>query len=109
MPRVHAAIAILFVGPAITCAAPTLKEPKQPLYYPTTEGAKRVYEMRVGDNAIEITEVVTKVEKKLWASGWETILGADPQYPGNKYASFFNGTMERVRISRVAPQHEDAE
>jgi hypothetical protein len=45
---------------------------------------------------------VTRVEKKLWASGWETTLGADPQYPGNKYESFFNGTMERVRISRVA-------
>jgi hypothetical protein len=63
MRRTVTVLALLaLAGPA--SAAPTLKEPKQALYFPTTEGVRRVYEIRVGDTATEVTEVVTKVEKK---------------------------------------------
>ena len=63
MPRLLAARAVLAVG-LVAAAAPTLKEPKEPLYFPTSEGVKRVYEYRAGDTVSELAEVVTKVEKK---------------------------------------------
>ncbi len=45
-------------------AAPALKN-RDPYYYPTKVGDKRVYETSVADRVIEITtEVVTKVEMK---------------------------------------------
>ena len=54
-----------FVLVASAClAAPVPKLTEAVLYCPTTEGAKKVYETRAGGEVVEVTEVVTKVEKK---------------------------------------------
>jgi hypothetical protein len=45
-------------------AAPAAKNKDAPLYFPTTEGAKSVYEVRFGDSTSEAIETVTKVEAK---------------------------------------------
>jgi hypothetical protein len=63
MSRRIAAVALLVLV-STAGAAPTLKEPKQPLYFSTTEGSRRVYVVRYGGNTVERTEVVSKVEKK---------------------------------------------
>jgi hypothetical protein len=69
--RTLAALVVLALGTGPVSPAPTLKGEKEVLYFPTADGVKRVYEMRIGDNTIEIIEVVTKVEKKdgVWRVG----------------------------------------
>jgi len=64
MARQFAALGLLIAALAAV-AAPNLKGKGEGLYYPTKEGDKLVYEMTspVG-TAMEITELVTKVEKK---------------------------------------------
>ena len=63
MPRFLVPFVLLALGPA-ALAAPAPKDRKSDPYFPTTEGTKRVYETRTGENVSEHTEVVTKVEKK---------------------------------------------
>src|SRR4051794_13835172 len=56
---------VLLIAAVVAVAAPGSKErDKAPLYHPTREGTKRVYENRVGDSAAEFAELVTKVEAK---------------------------------------------
>jgi DUF3108-like len=61
----HLATLALLVSGLTAAAAPNLKGKGEPLYYPTKEGDKLVYEMQSPvATSMEITEVVTKVEKK---------------------------------------------
>jgi hypothetical protein len=63
MVRILAVLAAIVLVTPIAPAAPTLKG-KEAYYHPTTEGDKRVYETRDGDQIRETWDVVMKVEKK---------------------------------------------
>ena len=56
--------ALLLLAPTVAVAAPAPKGRAPEFYFPTTEGARRVYETRQGDSTTEHTEVVTRVERK---------------------------------------------
>ncbi len=51
----------------------------------------------------------THVDKKYTPGSWAWIIGADPQYPGNRYVGFFHGDIEQFRISRTARYTGDYE
>jgi hypothetical protein len=49
----------------------------------------------------------TIMEYRFKKSPYETILGADPNYPGDRFSHFFDGAIEQLRISSVARYARD--
>jgi hypothetical protein len=63
MAMIRLSVLALLV-PALAVAAPVPKGERKELYFPTTVGAKKVIQMKAGDDTRELTETVTKVEEK---------------------------------------------
>jgi hypothetical protein len=95
MSRCVAALAVLTAA-SITAAAPKLKGKVDALYYPTREGDKLVYEMRSGDSVNELTEVVTKVERKD-----DALLVTVERNAGGKKALASQFTVSEKGVTRV--------
>ena len=55
----------------------------------------------------KLNKAETDFAGKFRASSWDSILGADPNNPGDQFVNFFKGVIEQVRISNVARYDDD--
>lgn len=55
----------------------------------------------------KLNKAETDMVGKFHDTPWDTILGADPNNPGDQFVNFFDGFIEQVRISKVARYKED--